>query len=189
MDRSNSSMDCVRHRSSQRILSTISCGLRLKHWIRAEMLSRYGIKLLHPTEVGKDGNGECRLGNVGRYMEGIGYLVDGSRINGIRGGEGERAELLCMLQPSFGEGKEREVLGATVENMRTLLGDWKGEWDKLEDVADVVDGTMKLWVASVPQRYSGEVTGKEGSRLESPPFLLLFSILLSLAAELVSHSI
>ena len=95
----------------------------------------------------------------------------------------------CILQLSFSEGKEREVLSAAVENMHTLLGDWKGEWDKLEDVAEVVDSTMKLWVASVPQRYSGEVMGKEGSRLESPPFLLLFSILLSLAAELVSHSI
>ena len=48
---------------------------------------------------------------------------------------------------------------------------------------------MKLWVASVPQRYSGEVTGKEGSRLESPPFLLLFPMFSSLAAKLVSHSI
>ena len=46
-----------------------------------------------------------------------------------------------MLQPSFSEGKEREVLSAAVENMHTLLGDWKGEWDKLEDVAEVVDGT------------------------------------------------
>ena len=115
--------------------------------------------------------------------------LDGSRINGIRGGKGERAKLLRMLQPSFDEGKEREVFSAAVENMRTLLDDWKGKWDKLEDVAKVVDGTMKLWVASVPQRYSGEVTGKEGSRLESPPFLLQFSMFSSLAAKLVSHSI
>ena len=93
-----------------------------------------------------------------------------------------------MLQSSFGEGKGREVLNAALENMHTLLGDWKGEWDKLDDVAEVVDCTMKLWVASVPQRYSGEVTGKEGSRLESLPFLL-FSMLSSLAAKLVSHSI
>ena len=94
-----------------------------------------------------------------------------------------------MFQLSFSEGKERKVLSAATENMHTLLGDWKGEWDKLEDVAEVVDGTMKLWVASVPQRYSGEVMGKEGSRLESPPFLLLFSMLSSLTAKLVSHSI
>ena len=97
--------------------------------------------------------------------------LDGSRTNGIRGGEE----------------KEQEVLSAVVENTHILLGDWKGKWDKLEDVAEVVDG-MKLWVASVPQRYSGEVTGKEGSRLELTPFLL-FSELSSLAAKLVSHSI
>ena len=70
-----------------------------------------------------------------------------------------------------------------------IVGHRKGEWDKLEDVAEVMDGTMKLWVASVPQRYSGEVTGKEGPRLESPPFLLPFSTLSPLAAKLVSHSI
>ena len=115
--------------------------------------------------------------------------LDGSRINGIRGGEGERAELLRMLQPSFGEGKEREVLNVAVENMHSLLDNWKDEWDKLEDFAEVVDGAMKLWVASVPQRYSGGVTGKERPKLESPPFLLPFSMLSSLAAKLVSHSI
>ena len=74
-----------------------------------------------------------------------------------------------MLQPSFSEGKEREVLSAAVENMHTLLGVWKGEWDKLEDVAEVVDGTMKLWVASAALRYNGEVTAEFGITAFHPP--------------------
>ena len=65
----------VRHRLSQRILSTISCGLRLKDWIGVGMFLRYGIKSLYPMETGKDGNGECGLGNVGGHIEGTGYLV------------------------------------------------------------------------------------------------------------------
>ena len=70
-----------------------------------------------------------------------------------------------MLQPSFGEGK------------------------RAGQVAGVVDGVMKLWAASLPQRYSGEVTGKERPRLESSPFLLPFSMLSPPAAKLLSHSI
>ena len=96
---------------------------------------------------------------MGMLSEGAGCLVRRIAYQWHRRRRG-RACLAPSHAPT--EGKEPEVFNAASEDMHTLLGDWNGEWDKLEDVAEVVDGSMKLWVASVPQRYSGEVTGKEG---------------------------
>ena len=44
----------------------------------------------------------------------------------------ERAETLRMLQPSFYDMK-RQILSATEENIQTLLDNWRGNWEMLED--------------------------------------------------------
>ena len=51
--------------------------------------------------------------NLGEYVEGMAIWSDGAR-----------AELLRMLQPSFGNGKEREILSVAAKHMHTLLDNW-----------------------------------------------------------------
>ena len=41
---------------------------------------------------------------------------------------------------------------------------------RLKDGVEAVDGTRQSWVASVPQRYGGEVTDKEVGIATLPPF-------------------
>ncbi|KAI0058241.1 hypothetical protein BV25DRAFT_1919451 [Artomyces pyxidatus] len=110
--------------------------------------------------------------------------LEGARVNGIKGGEGERAAVLALVKPGFDGGREKDVfLGA--------LGGFKRALDDLADGtglpllralaahASTISATIRLWLACFPPQAS--------EPLSEPPFQLPFSLLNYVSAMADRH--
>jgi hypothetical protein len=116
--------------------------------------------------------------------------LEGSRIDGVRGGEGERRRALEFVKRGFEGGNEISVLSNSTVKFRHGLDQLRAEsnligLDKtLRDVgihAKVVSSAMRLWLACLPPISDGP--------LVSPPFSLPFDELSQMCASVVTHPI
>lgn len=114
--------------------------------------------------------------------------LEGSRINGVKGGLAERLECVNVLKTGFETGKERDVingvLGAIQQELLHLKstridGDNLPHFRLLAGHADVLTTAIRLWLACLPPISEG--------LLESPPFPLPFSQISALCAKLVTQ--
>ncbi|KAJ6503486.1 hypothetical protein C8R47DRAFT_205566 [Mycena vitilis] len=111
--------------------------------------------------------------------------LEGARVNGVRGGEAERAESVAVLKPAFeaSDGAEHTIIKAAIDALTVGLNDFgRGGAVKLNNLgssADVLMAGMRLWLACLPAAADGP--------LSSPPFSLPFPQLSDLCAKLVSH--
>ncbi|KAJ7919333.1 hypothetical protein B0H13DRAFT_1708973 [Mycena leptocephala] len=111
--------------------------------------------------------------------------LEGARVNGVRGGEGERSECVVAVKRGFEaeDGKEHAVVKAAVSAFGAGLADFgrggAAGVGGLGRAAEVLMGAMRLWLACLPSAADGP--------LAAPPFTLPFAQLSDLAAKLVMH--
>ncbi|KAJ7171649.1 hypothetical protein C8R43DRAFT_1231178 [Mycena crocata] len=111
----------------------------------------------------------------------------GARVNGVRGGEAERAECVGALKSTFEaeEGKEHQVVkSALIAFAEGLASVGQGGSSKLKGLgraAEVLTAVVRLWLACLPPATDGPLT--------SPPFSLPFAQLSEICAKLVTHSL
>ncbi|KIK78794.1 hypothetical protein PAXRUDRAFT_163007 [Paxillus rubicundulus Ve08.2h10] len=116
--------------------------------------------------------------------------LEGSRINGVRGGEGERKEALKVLAVDFAAGLEFEVVRRALEAVHgALAGQPMATGDEVESrlkavasPADVLSSALRLWLACLPPP-------SDGISLSSPPFPLPFNDISAFCAVLVKHPV
>ena len=115
--------------------------------------------------------------------------LEGSRVNGVKGGEGERVEVLDVIKPGFEaeNGSEGKVVRLALHAVKGSLGATSGESDierSLRSIAvpaQVLCSSVRLWLACLPP--------VKDVPLGPPPFALPFGELSDLCANLVTHSI
>ncbi|KAI0051645.1 hypothetical protein FA95DRAFT_1675680 [Auriscalpium vulgare] len=114
--------------------------------------------------------------------------LEGSRVNGTKGGEQERLAVIEWLRPGFNRGKEKEIfLGALTGFQQTLDTHAEGidtynaypVLHKLASSTATVSSTIRLWLACFP------TTTEEPA--SEPPFDLPLSLLHTVFATVASH--
>ncbi|ETW81831.1 hypothetical protein HETIRDRAFT_434256 [Heterobasidion irregulare TC 32-1] len=122
--------------------------------------------------------------------------LEGARVNGVRGGEGERAVVVDAFKDGFESGKEKAVLARAIEGLQDML-DMLGtsasattqtEQEEEERMvrlrtmaqhANTIVAALRLWLACLPPLSS--------TPLPSPPLQLPFRRLSTLASTVVAH--
>ncbi|KAI5996033.1 hypothetical protein F5J12DRAFT_854794 [Pisolithus orientalis] len=116
--------------------------------------------------------------------------LEGARINGMKGGEKERSEVLESVQPGFEaeEGLEHKVVRAALEAVKQHLGILATDGPGMEKALRLIvtpthalSSAIRLWLACLPPL--------KDVPLGSPPFTLPFGGLSKLCAELVTHPV
>lgn len=113
--------------------------------------------------------------------------LEGSRVNGVKGGEGERSEVLNFIKLGFDNGLESKVVRLALRAMEEGLGALndgyaaEGSFRSIVVPAQVLCSSVRLWLACLPA-VKDDVLG-------SPPFILPFGELSSLCSKLVTHSV
>ncbi|KAJ7479983.1 hypothetical protein B0H11DRAFT_2026044 [Mycena galericulata] len=111
--------------------------------------------------------------------------LEGARVNGVRGGETERAECVVAIKTGFETDgrKESAVVKAAAAALVRALNDFgRGGAPKLRLVgqyAETLAAAIRLWLACLPPAIYGP--------LASPPFTLPFAQLSELCAKVVTH--
>ncbi|EPQ54872.1 hypothetical protein GLOTRDRAFT_121828 [Gloeophyllum trabeum ATCC 11539] len=119
--------------------------------------------------------------------------LEGARVNGIKGGEQERARMVELVSEGFEAGKESAVVLQAVENLRHSLDQLRsigsapfhsealiGLHETSKD-AKLLSAALRLWLSCTPPFSEGPPP--------SPPFVLPFDDISVLAASLSRHSI
>jgi hypothetical protein len=114
--------------------------------------------------------------------------LEGSRVNGVTGGQGERTVAIESFKDGFESGKEKMTVSGSVKNLQRELDHLRSKEGgplRREDIDGISQGltvasAIRLWLACVP-------SPSEESNLTSPPFLLPFNELSGLCASLVIH--
>lgn len=120
--------------------------------------------------------------------------LEGARVNGIRGGEGERAKALETIRDGFIKGVEHDVVTASLEALRSELTNIHDtplpeRYQRLQRIgmhARVLSSVVRLWLACTSIANTDADTA---APLSTPPFTLPFAELSSFSALVVSHSI
>ena len=114
--------------------------------------------------------------------------LEGVTVNGVKGGEAEKAAVAEAVTNGFANGVERSVVETSINELRQLLQSWTSDSSKdisrLQAIArhgDVIASAIRFWLSTLP---SASQTG-----LDSPPFRLPFNDLTNLSAMVVSHPI
>ncbi|KAI6136210.1 hypothetical protein F5141DRAFT_1185256 [Pisolithus sp. B1] len=116
--------------------------------------------------------------------------LEGARINGVKGGEREREEVLEFVKPEFEaqEGLHRKVVRAALQAMRQRLDILTISGPGMEKVLKSINeptlvlcSAVRLWLACLPPL--------KDVPLGSPPFTLPFGELSKFCAELVMHPV
>ncbi|KAI6112432.1 hypothetical protein EDD16DRAFT_1163599 [Pisolithus croceorrhizus] len=116
--------------------------------------------------------------------------LEGARINGVKGGEKEREEVLEFVKPEFEaqEGLHRKVVRAALQAVQQRLDIVTTGGPGMEKVLkSIVEPTLvlcsavRLWLACLPPL--------KDVPLGSPPFTLPFGELSKFCAELVMHPV
>ncbi|KIM74843.1 hypothetical protein PILCRDRAFT_695345 [Piloderma croceum F 1598] len=117
--------------------------------------------------------------------------LEGARINGVKGGEGERLSVVEVVHDGFENGNEKAVLLGAIDSLERALTVFQSEGDPREALslidygrvmavsANTILAAMRLWLGSLPPASDGPPL--------SPPFLLPFPRLSELCAKLVTH--
>ncbi|KAH7885003.1 hypothetical protein F5I97DRAFT_1881593 [Phlebopus sp. FC_14] len=112
--------------------------------------------------------------------------LEGSRTNGVKGGESERLEALSVHAAGFDAGLEKVVVGGALDALRRCLDGLPTTGEGLEGnlrmialPANVLSSALRLFLACSPPTSDAQ--------LPSPPFALPFSELSALCAQLVTH--
>ena len=110
--------------------------------------------------------------------------LEGSQINGVKKGEAERNIFFESALPLFETGTASQVVNSAVDLMEHSLIQYMGSDDqttlaRISTYALLLSSAMRLWISCIPPHIK--------SPPSTPPFLLPFSRLGILAANVVTH--
>lgn len=110
--------------------------------------------------------------------------LEGSKTNGIRGGEGERLVFLESVRPMLeDDGRVPAVVDVALVSFEEALTRYQtDDTDSLKKIsrsASILSAIIRLWLACIPPHLDGPPS--------TPPFTLPFSRLSQLSASLVVH--
>jgi hypothetical protein len=114
-------------------------------------------------------------------------FLEGSRVNGLKGGEEERRVAVEDLKPRFESGSEKDVVIGALKYVQHELCELRsdassGSPGRLRDTslpAQTVAAAIRLWLACIP--LPSDVP------LDLPPFSLPFPLISETCAQLVKH--
>lgn len=107
--------------------------------------------------------------------------LEGSKINAVKGGEAERNIFIVSAKHLSKDGTAVGVINAVLELIEQSLvydADLNLQLKTVANCTAVLSSVMRLWIACIPPHVEGPPS--------SPPFLLPFSRLSSVAARLVN---
>ncbi|PFH54005.1 hypothetical protein AMATHDRAFT_136492 [Amanita thiersii Skay4041] len=116
--------------------------------------------------------------------------LEGCRVNSVKGGQQERIASQAMVQDGFSNGKEKQVVEDSLLGLRQLLlvlqslcfgHEWLQSVTTLNHHAKVLTSAIDLWLSFFPSPSQRSTS--------SPPFILPFSWISEICAQLVSHSL
>ncbi|KAL4249373.1 RPAP1 family protein [Abortiporus biennis] len=111
--------------------------------------------------------------------------LEGASLNGIKGGEIEKAETLKTIRSDFESGTAHTAFEIAARGFRTSLDAMDAgsstALHELAKYANVVAAAIRLWLACLPSHSQ--------TPLESPPFSLPFPAISTLCARLTTHSL
>lgn len=119
--------------------------------------------------------------------------LEGAKINGIKGGESERARALEEFKGGFEDGTEKAVVLASVSGLDAALNELRSDeqlnagvnnlacLQGLASHATTLSSVVRLFCAALPSSHESPVT--------APPFALPFAQVSALCAKIVSHPI
>ncbi|EFI27216.1 cytoplasmic protein [Coprinopsis cinerea okayama7 len=117
------------------------------------------------------------LGTLAAWME-------GAKVNGVRGGETERSELLAVVKPAFvsGSGEQWTLVNKCIDYLQSALSQPSpsiADSRTSAGVARVLSNAIRLWLSCLPPRLEGPP--------EAPPFDLPFARISTLVASLLTN--
>ncbi|KAI5998066.1 hypothetical protein EDD15DRAFT_2363892 [Pisolithus albus] len=116
--------------------------------------------------------------------------LEGARINGVKGGEKEREQVLEVVKPGFAEeeGLDHKVVRAALQAVKQRLDiltiggpEMEKVFKSVVEPTHVLCSAIRLWLACLPP--------VKDVPLNSPPFTLPFGELSKFCAELVTHPV
>ncbi|KAG1751936.1 hypothetical protein EDD22DRAFT_850671 [Suillus occidentalis] len=149
----------------------------------------WGAEVLQLREGITEGEGEVCAAIWGASSA----WLEGARVNGIRGGEGERAKTLETIHDGFIKGVEHNVVTASLEALRSELTNihdmpLQERYQRLQRIGmhtRVLSSVVRLWLACTSIANTDADTA---APISTPPFTLPFAELSSFSAHVVSHS-
>ncbi|KJA17442.1 hypothetical protein HYPSUDRAFT_70687 [Hypholoma sublateritium FD-334 SS-4] len=109
--------------------------------------------------------------------------LEGCKINGVKGGEAERADFVEIAKSGFENGVELRVVVAVLQALQTGLDEYSvddiEELATLASYADVLSSVIRLWLACVAPHTEGPPA--------SPPFPLAYAQISAMARKLLVH--
>lgn len=109
--------------------------------------------------------------------------LEGSKVNGVKGGEAERLEFMESARSGFQGGTKGQVVLLAVDALQEELG-VENATRNLEGAAScagLLSAVIRLWLACLPPRLIGPPP--------SPPFELPFPLISEVCAKLLTHSL
>ena len=110
-------------------------------------------------------------------------FLEGSRINGVHGGEMERSRFLEFASKDFQDGKASQIIARAISSSKEALSILQGNgveaFEKLSIGVDILTAGTRLWLACLPPRTDFAPS--------SPPFILPFNDISRLASQLLKH--
>lgn len=103
--------------------------------------------------------------------------LEGSRVNGVRAGEAERAECIAGVKDGFTGGAENTILNVATQGLIAGLAS-DPERINVSEQTKVLTAAIRLWVACLLPAESSTT---------APPFDLPFSLIAETCAKLVVH--
>ena len=112
--------------------------------------------------------------------------LEGSKVNGVKGGEVERLEFLSSVKERFGNGKEGIIVTDVLTTFWQELGKYEhGNLEQLKNMssyAALLTAVIRLWLACIAPHTGGGVPS-------TPPFYLPFARISELCANLSAHPV
>ncbi|KAI0088617.1 hypothetical protein BDY19DRAFT_890806 [Irpex rosettiformis] len=112
--------------------------------------------------------------------------LEGCSVNGVKGGEAEKALAIKRLRDGFEHGVERRVVERVGQDLGTLLNSISLEdtkrldtWEKLAQASNVLGSAIRLWLACLPPLLVGPI--------DLPPFFLPIPQISVVCAQLTTH--
>ncbi|KAI0698163.1 hypothetical protein BC835DRAFT_695137 [Cytidiella melzeri] len=112
--------------------------------------------------------------------------LEGCGVNGVKGGEAEKALTAGQIRGGFERGIARQVVEHALQELSNMLSTILmedltriGTWGKLSQCSELLASAIRLWLACLPPALVGPIT--------SPPFMLPVSQISAVCAQLTTH--
>nr|VWO97883.1 Cytochrome P450 monooxygenase CYP52X1 [Ganoderma boninense] len=127
----------------------------------------------------------------GRLWSATATFLEGAKVNGVRGGEGERTIVLDTVKDRFTNGTEKDVVDAALKGARDALGKLSSGMRQGILPTDVPSlrelGRHADTLAAVVRLFLACIQDSPSNSSDAPPFILPIADLSSICAAITTH--